>query len=132
MTCLDVIAEARQMGLTLWAKDDGKLGFKPQRRCPPEFRKKLGAHKPQLLALLGAQGITWIEIHSERIGETLFFCEDDVTRAALVKAGAGEWQIYTKAELRTLIAHNSVAPLTDAELRRLSEIKPTFNARITS
>ena len=132
MTCLDVIDEARQMGLTLWAKGNGKLGFKPERLCPREFREKLGAHKAQLLALLGARGITWIEVYSERIGKTLFFCEDDASRAALVKAGADEWQIYTKAELRTLIAQNRVAPLTDAELRKLREIKGTFSARITS
>jgi hypothetical protein len=131
MTCLDVIAEARQMGLTLWAKDNGKLGFRPGRLCPPEFKEKLAANKAQLLALLRAQGITWIEVYSERIGETLFFCEDDATRAALIKAGADEWQIYTKAELRTLIAQNRVAPFTDAELRKLHEIKRTFNARIT-
>ena len=131
MTCLDVIAEARQMGLTLWAKDNGKLGFRPERLCPPEFKEKLAANKAQLLALLRAQGITWIEVYSERIGETLFFCEDDATRAALVKAGADEWQIYTKAELHTLITQNRVAPFTDAELRKLHEIKRTFNARIT-
>jgi hypothetical protein len=132
MTAWDLITEARQLGLTLWAKDNGKLGFRPERLCSPEFREKLGANKPQLLALLGTRGITWIEVYSGRIGETLFFCEDDATRADLVKTGADEWQIYTKAELRTLIAQNRVAPFTDAELRKLYEIKRTFNARTTS
>ena len=76
------------------------------------------------------RGRTWIEVYSERIGETLFFCADEATRDTLVKAGADEWLIYTKAELRTLIAQNRVAPFTDAELRKLHEIKRTFNAGI--
>jgi hypothetical protein len=52
MTAFDVLSESRQLGLTLWAKDNGKLGFKPERLCSPELMAKLRAHKPQLLALL--------------------------------------------------------------------------------
>ena len=33
-------------------------------------------------------------------------------------------------ELRILVAQNRVAPLTDAELRKLPDIKRTFGARI--
>ncbi len=40
MTALDLIATAGQLGLTLRAKDNGKLGFKPERLCPPEFKVK--------------------------------------------------------------------------------------------
>ena len=102
----------------------------PGRLCSRDFAQKLRAHKPELLALLRMRGRTWIEVYSERIGETLFFCADEATRDTLVKAGADEWLIYTKAELRTLIAQNRVAPFTDAELRKLHEIKRTFNAGI--
>ena len=69
---------------------------------------------------------------SERLGETVFFCEDEHTKAALVEAGASEWSIYTKAELRALVAHNRVKPFTDDELRKVHEIKRTFHGRITS
>jgi len=131
MTAWDLITKARQLGLTLWAKDNGKLGFKPERLCPPEFREQLSAHKPQVLALLQTKGVTWIEVFSQRIGETLFFCDDEDTRDALVEGGAFAWQIYTRGELRTLTAQNRIAPLTDAELCNLHKIKRTFNGRIT-
>ena len=130
MTAFDVLSESQQRGLTLWAKDNGKLGFKPERLCSPELREKLSAHKPQLLALLQTRGISWIEVFSECIGETLFFCEDEDTKAALLEAGAPEWSIYTREELRTLIEQNRIAPFSDAELRKLHEIKRTFQGRI--
>jgi hypothetical protein len=131
MTAFDVLSESHQLGLTVWAKDNGKLGFKPERLCPSEFREKLRAHKPQLLALLQTNGITWIEVFSERIGETVFFCEDDETRAALVEAGAEPWSIYTKAELQILVEQNRIKPFTDAELKKVHEIKRTFGASIS-
>jgi hypothetical protein len=36
--------------------------------------------------LLRTKGITWIELFSETLGETIFFCADDDTRTALVQA----------------------------------------------
>jgi len=132
VTAFDVLSESRDLGLALWAKDNGKLGFKPERLCSPEFREKLRAHKPQLLALLQAKRVTWIEVFSERIGETIFFCEDENTKAALEEAGAEPWSIYTKAELRQLVQQNRIAPLSQAELRKLHEIKRTFDARINT
>jgi hypothetical protein len=88
--------------------------------------------KPALLPLLETRGKTWVEVYSERLGETIFFCEDDVTKAALEEAGASEWSIYTSDELQTLCAQNRIAPLTAAELRKVHEIKRSFNARITT
>jgi len=130
MTALDLIAAAGQLGLTLRAKDNGKLGFKPERLCPPEFKVRLRTHKAELLTLLQAKGVTWIEVYSERIGETIFFCEDEATKETLVQAGAEKWSIYTKDELRVLVAQNRVAPLSPDELRKVHEIKRTFNGRI--
>jgi len=132
MTAFDVLSESHQLGLTLRAKDNGKLGFKPERLCSPEFREKLSAHKTQLLALLQTKGVTWIEVFSERIGETFFFCEDEDAKGALVEAGACEWSIYTKSELRQLVQQNRIAPLTAAELRKVHEIKRSFFGRILS
>ena len=110
MTAFDVFSESHQLGLTLWAKDNGKLGFKPERLCSSEFREKLRAYKPQLLALLQTKEISWIEVFSERIGETIFFCKDEATKTALVKAGSYPWSVYTRDELRILVAHNRAKP----------------------
>ena len=71
-------------------------------------------------------------VYSKALEETVFFCQDEATKAALIEAGAEEWSIYTRAELQTLCVQNRVAPLTQAELAKLYEIRRTFNARITS
>ena len=70
-------------------------------------------------------------VFSQILEETVFFCADEPTKAALVAAGAEEWSIYTKDELRTLSEQNRVAPLSPAELRKVHEIKRTFSWRIT-
>ena len=76
------------------------------------------------------KGVTWTPVYSERLDETIFFCEDEDTKEALVEAGAEPWGIYTRSELQILVAQNRVAPLSDDELRRLHQIKRTFGARI--
>jgi hypothetical protein len=88
MTAFDVLSESYQLGLTLFAKNNRRLGFKPERLCSPEFREKLRAHKPQLLALLQTKRVTWIEVFSEHIGETIFFCEDVDTKAVTNRLGS--------------------------------------------
>ena len=55
-------------------------------------------------------------VFSESLGETVFFCEDEDTKATLVEAGADSFAIYTKDELRILVAQNRVAPLSADEL----------------
>ena len=86
-------------------------------------------YKHQLLTLLK---LPFRMVFSEVLHETIFFCEDEDTRAALVEAGADEWSIYTKDELRRSAWQNRVAPLSPAELRKVHEIKRTFSARIAS
>ena len=39
-------------------------------------------------------------VYSQTLEETVFFCADEATKAALIEAGAEEWSIYTKDELR--------------------------------
>jgi hypothetical protein len=63
-------------------------------------------------------------------GETIFFCEDEGTKAALIEAGASERSIYTRNELRILCEQNRIKPFTQAELRKRQEIKRTLGARI--
>jgi hypothetical protein len=126
---LELLTEAEQRGLRLEPAGE-YLDVAPRGLCTPDFAEKLRAHKPQLLALLQTKEASWIEVFSERIGETIFFCDDEDTKAALVEAGACEWSIYTKAELRTLIAKNRIAPLNSEELRKVHDLKRNFNARI--
>jgi hypothetical protein len=75
-------------------------------------------------------GLPFCLVHSVILDRDVFFCEDEYTEAALVEAGAEQWSIYTRAELRVLVAQNRIAPLSQAELRKLHEIKQTFGARI--
>jgi hypothetical protein len=129
MTALEVLSEARERGLVLSARGD-QLAVGPNRLLSSDFSAKLREFKPALLPLLQTKGITWIEVHSERLGEDLLFCRDEDTKAALIEAGAEPWSIYTSDELQILVTQNRVAPLSDAELRKVHEIKRTLGARI--
>jgi hypothetical protein len=129
MTPAGLIQQAADYGLKLGFEPPDTLTVEPGENCPPEFAPVLKTHKPALLSLLR---LPFVMVYSETLEETVFFCEDEDTKAALVQAGAEEWSIYTKDELRVLVAQNRVAPLSIAELRKVHEIKRTFSGRISS
>ena len=127
MTTVEVFQKAAELGLKLGFEPPDTLTLQPASRCPPEFADTLRAHKPQLLVLLS---LPFVMVYSETLEETVFFCHDEATKAALVQAGADSFAIYTKPELATLVEQNRVAPLSADELRKVHDIKHTFNARI--
>src|SRR5262245_10921609 len=126
-TPIELLQQAADYGLKLGVEAPGTLTVEPARVCTSEFAELLREHKPALLALLR---LPFIMVFSEALGETIFFCEDEAIRTALIEAGASEWSIYTKAELCQLVQQNRIAPLSSTELRKLYEIKRTLNARI--
>ena len=126
---IEVLQKAAEFGLKLGFEPPDTLTFQPANRCPVEFAITLKAHKPQLLTLLR---LRFCMVYSELLKETIFFCEDEDTKEALVAAGADEWSIYTKDELRVLVAHNRAKPFLPDELCRLHEDKRTFHGRITT
>ena len=128
MSSVDVLKTAADRGLTLRINGE-KLRVLPAERLSPDFAEVLKAHKPTLLALLQ---LPFVMVYSETLEETAFFCADEDTRGALIEAGASEWSIYTRDELRVLVAQNRIAPLSIAELRKVHEIKRTFAGRISS
>jgi hypothetical protein len=128
-TTIQVFAEAAERGLKLGSKPPHTLTVEPAERCPKDFVPVLKAHKPALLALLK---LPFVMVFSQTLGETIFFCEDEATKVALVEAGADPWSIYTKDELRILVANNRAKPFLPDELCKLHEIKKTFHGRITS
>jgi hypothetical protein len=129
MTAIQLFADANERGLTLSFQPPFSLVVEPAERCPDDFADTLSQHKGQLLALLR---LPFVMLFSQTLGETIFFCEDDQTKAALTRAGACEWSIYTRDELKSLIEQNRTAPFSADELRKLHEIKRTFNGRITT
>jgi hypothetical protein len=126
-TTIDVFQQAAERGLHLKAVGND-LHINPARCCPPDFAQRLRERKPQLLALLSRP---FVMVYSQALGETIFFAEDEDTKAALLEAGGSPWSIYTKDELQKLCEQNRIAPLTTAELCKLHEIKRTFHGRIT-
>ena len=127
-TPAEVLLRAAQLGVKLGQRPSGKLTFDPADRCPPDFVATLQAFKQPLLALLG---LPFVLVDSKAVGELLFFVQDERTKEALVEAGAEPWSIYIYNELQILVAQNRIKPLTQAELRKVHEIKRTFGARIT-
>ena len=92
-----ILQKAADLGLTLSFTPPDTLDVKASGPWPKSFANTLRDHKAQLLALLR---LPLLMVHSESLGETIFFCADEDTKAALVQAGAEEWSIYTRAELR--------------------------------
>ena len=89
---IEVLQQAAQFGLKLGFEPPDTLTFQPANRCPIEFAITLRAHKPQLLTLLR---LRFVMVHSEILGEMIFFYEDENTREALIEAGAQD-VIYTR------------------------------------
>ncbi len=125
-TTISVFQEAVERGLKLQSVGD-KLHVDFAKRCPQDFVDVLRQYKPRLIALLE---LPFCMVFSEAIGEGFFFCEDEYARGKLVEAGADRFAIYTRGELRVLVAQNRIAPLTAAELRHIHDTKRTFNGRI--
>jgi hypothetical protein len=82
---VQVFQGAVELGLKLDIEPGDTLTVQPANRCSVEFANKLWEHKPELIALLR---LPFVMVFSEILEETIFFCEDEDTRAALVEAGA--------------------------------------------
>jgi len=82
---VQVFQGAVELGLKLDIEPGDTLTVQPANRCSVEFANKLWEHKPELIALLR---LPFVMVFSELLEETIFFCEDEDTRAALVEAGA--------------------------------------------
>ena len=126
---IEVLQKAAEFGLKLGFEPPDTLKFQPANRCPIEFAITLKAHKPQLLALLR---LRFCMVYSKLLKETILFCEDEATKAALVEAGADLWSIYTREELRALIEQHRREPITAAELLHIHGARRAFNGRLTS
>ena len=127
-TPIALLQKAADLGLKLGVEPGDTLTVEPDVKCPSDFASTLKAHKWTLLPLLG---LPFVMVFSEALGETIFFCQDEATKEALVEAGAEPWGIYTLNELQVLVAQNRIKPLTQAELRKVHDIKRTFGARVT-
>jgi hypothetical protein len=127
LTPIALLQKAADLGLKLGSEGRHTLTVEPARRCPRAFADTLKDHKWLLLDLLQ---LPFVMVFSETLEETIFFCEDEDTRGVLIEAGASEWSIYTRDELRILCEQNRIKPFTQAELRKLQEIKRTLGARI--
>jgi hypothetical protein len=127
-TSIQILTEAAEFGLKLGTKLPDTLTVEPGRLCSPEFATALKTHKSALLALLR---LPFVMAFSKTLNGTVFFCEDEATRAALVQAGSERSSIYTRTELQILVAHNRARPFLPDELIRLHQAKHAFNARMT-
>jgi hypothetical protein len=129
LTPIALLEQAADYNLKLGFEEPNTLTVEPARLCSSEFATVLKAHKPRLLALLR---LSFCMAYSKTLEETIFLCEDDDTREALIEAGAESGSIYTLAELQVLVAHHRAKPFLPDELCKLHEIKRTFNRRIAT
>jgi hypothetical protein len=108
-TPVSILQKAGDLGLKLGLKPPETLTVDAAKPCPKDFADTLKAYKPQLLTLLR---LPFVMLYSKALEETIFFCEVEDTKAVLASASAEPFSIYTKDELRILVAHNRTAPLT--------------------
>jgi len=127
MTPIAVLEQAAGLGLKLGVESCDTLTVRPASRCHSDFADLLRAHKRHLLILLQ---LGFIVVDSEALGETIFFAENEDTKACLVEAGAEPASIYTCDELRVLVEQHRQQPFTVADLVRLHETRRTFGARV--
>jgi len=126
-TPISILEQAADLGLRLAFIPPDTLDVKAAGSWPQLFADTLRENKPELIELLS---LPFVMVFSETLEQDVFFVEDEPTKAALIEAGAEEWSIYTRDELRILCEQNRVAPLSPDELRKVYEIKRTFNGRI--
>ena len=129
MAPIEVFAAAAERGLKLGLKPPHTLTVQPANRCPQDFADTLSQHKWRLLAILQ---LPFVMAYSKTLGETIFLCEDEDTKAALEEAGAERLSIYTRDELAILIEHNRARPFIPSELCKLHETRKTFHGRLQS
>ena len=127
LTPIQVFAEAAERGLQLGLKPPHTLTVQPANRCPRGFADTLSQHKWHLLAILQ---LPFIMAYSKALEETIFFAEDEDTKAALIEAGTDPFSIYTRDELRIIVEHNRARPFIPSELCKLHEIRKTFHGRL--
>jgi hypothetical protein len=99
MSPVDVLKAAANRGLTLRINGE-KLRVLPAKRLAPDFAETLREHKPRLLSLLQ---LPFVMVFSETLEETVFFCPDDTTKAALCDAGAEPWSCGPSAKRTALL-----------------------------
>jgi hypothetical protein len=89
-TPISILQKAADLGLQLGLKPPDTLTVESAKRWPRDFAETLRDYKSQLLALLR---LPFRMTYSEALEETIFFCEEEDTKAALAEAGADEWSI---------------------------------------
>ena len=93
-TPIAVLQKAADLDLKLGFKPPDTLTMEAAKRWPRAFAQILPDYKPRLLALLR---LPFCMVFSQILGETIFLCEDEHTKTALVEAGADEWSIAPKS-----------------------------------
>jgi len=126
-TAISILQKATDLGLKVGLKLPDTLSVESAKPWPREFAETLRDYKPRLLALLQ---LPFLMAYSQILGETIFFCENEATKTALTEAGADEWSVYTRDELRVLVTHNRAKPFLPGELLKLHESKRTFHGRL--
>ena len=83
--CVPLLVQAGELGLKLEIKDFKTLTVEPAERLTPDLADQLRANKWFLLTML-----TWpfVRCYSKTLQETIYFCEDEATKAALVQPGS--------------------------------------------
>jgi len=82
-TPISILQKAADLGLQLGLKPPDTLTVESEKRWPRDFAETLRDHEPQLLALLK---LPFCMVYSQILKDMIFLCEDEDTKAALVRS----------------------------------------------
>jgi len=126
-TPISILQKAADLGLELGLKPPDTLTVESAKPWPRHFADMLRDCKPRLLGILK---LPFVMVYSKILRETIFLCEGEPTKTALIEAGADPWSIYTRTELQVLVSHNRAKPFMPDEVVKLHESRKTFHGRI--
>ena len=113
-TPIAILQKAADLGLTLSFTPPDTLDVKASGPWPKSFADTLRTHKSQLLA---CSSLPFVMVFSKILEETVFFCEDEATKARWSKPGL----MSGASTQRTSCARSGAKPRRAAFSRRTTQ-----------
>ena len=126
LSTTQVLERAADLGLKLAIEAPDRLTYQPIEKCPLDFFETLKTYKGRLLNLLR---LPFVMVFSETLGETVFFCADEVTRAALIEAGANFSQSTLATSCGSFANRIALRRSLSPNCGRSTRSNATFNAK---
>jgi hypothetical protein len=97
---IDIFLSVGAIGGRLGILEGDKIRMLLPANCPPELKDAIRQNKLALLELLR---LNFLVVKSDTLKAIVFWAPDELTKEALISAGADAGSIYTHLELQQLV-----------------------------